>query len=94
MIPLDRLRQITDRFQYLEAAMATGDSSTDIAALSKEYSDLRPVVEQIEAYQQLLNDLDEAKEMKNRMATPASFRSPVLTAHCFPNLSFLKVRPE
>ena len=63
MIPLDRLRQITDRFQYLEAAMATGDSSTDIAALSKEYSDLRPVVEQIEAYQQLLNDLDEAKEM-------------------------------
>jgi peptide chain release factor 1 len=63
MIPLDRLRQITDRFQYLEAAMATGDNSTDIAALSKEYSDLRPVVEQIGAYQQLLSDLDEAKEM-------------------------------
>lgn len=63
MIPLDRLRQITDRFQYLEAAMATGDNGTDIAALSKEYSDLRPVVEQITAYQQLLSDLDEAKEM-------------------------------
>ena len=63
MIPLDRLRQITDRFQYLEAAMATGDNGTDIAALSKEYSDLRPVVEQITAYQQLLSDLDEAIEM-------------------------------
>jgi len=63
MIPLDRLRQITDRFQYLEAAMATGDNSTDIAALSKEYSDLRPVVEQIAAYQQLLSDLEDAQEM-------------------------------
>lgn len=63
MIPLDRLRQITDRFQYLEAAMATGDNGTDIAALSKEYSDLRPIVEQIAAYQQLLSDLDEAIEM-------------------------------
>ena len=63
MIPLDRLRQITERFQYLEAAMATGDSSADIATLSKEYSDLRPVVEQIAAYQQLLSDLDDAQEM-------------------------------
>lgn len=63
MIPLDRLRQITDRFQYLEAAMSTGDNSTDIAALSKEYSDLRPVVEQIDSYHQLLSDLDEAQEM-------------------------------
>ncbi len=62
MIPLDRLHQINDRFQYLEAAMAAGDGG-DIAALAKEYSDLRPVVEQISAYQQLLSDLDEAQEM-------------------------------
>ena len=63
MIPLDRLRQITERFQYLEAAMSAGDGAGDIAALAKEYSDLRPVVEQISAYQQLLSDLDEAAEM-------------------------------
>ncbi len=43
--------------------MAAGDASADIATLAKEYSDLRPVVEQIEAYQQLLSDLDEAQDM-------------------------------
>ncbi len=35
----------------------------DIAALAKEYSDLRPVVEEIEGYRSLLADLAEAKEM-------------------------------
>ena len=35
----------------------------DIAALAKEYSDLRPVVEQIEAYTRLVDDIAEAEEM-------------------------------
>jgi peptide chain release factor 1 len=51
--------------QYLEAAMAQGDSGADIATLAKEYSDLRPVVEQIEAYRALIADLDEAQLMLN-----------------------------
>jgi len=62
MIPEDRLQQILQRYQYLEAAMADG-AGGDIAKLAKEYSDLRPVVEQISAYQQLLSDLAEAEEM-------------------------------
>lgn len=61
MIPQDRLIQITQRFQYLEAAMA--DGSGDIAALAKEYSDLKPVVDQIEAYQQIVRDMEEAELM-------------------------------
>ncbi len=61
MIPQDRLFQITQRFQYLEAAMA--DGSGDIAALAKEYSDLRPVVEQIQAYRQIVDDMAEAEQM-------------------------------
>lgn len=63
MIPLERLQQITDRFDYLEAVMASGEDGGDLAALAKEYSDLRPVVEQIGAYRQLLSDLDEAQLM-------------------------------
>ncbi len=35
----------------------------DIAALAKEYSDLRPVVEQMEAYTRLVDDIAEAEEM-------------------------------
>ena len=63
MIPEERLEQITQRFQYLEAAMADGASGGDIAVLAKEYSDLKPVVEQIETWRQLVADLAEAEVM-------------------------------
>ena len=43
--------------------MADGAAGEDIAALAKEYSDLKPVVEQIAVYQQLLADLEEAELM-------------------------------
>ena len=61
MIPEDRLAQIQQRFEYLEAAMA--DGTGDIAALAKEYSDLKPVADQVSNYQQLLADLEEAELM-------------------------------
>ncbi len=61
MVPSERLEQIIQRFQFLEAKMAEGGG--DIAALAKEYSDLRPVVEQIEGYRGLLRDLADAKAM-------------------------------
>ena len=63
MIPLDRLDQITARFQFLEASMADGAEGADIATLAKEYSDLKPVVEQIAGYRQLLQDIEDAQEM-------------------------------
>ena len=43
--------------------MADGVNGADIAALAKEYSDLRPVVEQIAAWRQLVADLQEAEAM-------------------------------
>lgn len=61
MVPIEKLRQITERFEYLEAAMSQGTG--DIAALGREYSELRPVVEEIAAYEQLLADMDEAQAM-------------------------------
>ncbi|MEP6068264.1 MAG: peptide chain release factor 1 [Paracoccaceae bacterium] len=61
MIPLERLLQIKERFEYLEAAMA--DGSSDIAALAKEYAGLKPVVDQIVAWQKLREDLEEAEGM-------------------------------
>ena len=63
MVPIDRLEQIRQRFEFLEAKMAEGTAGGDIAALAKEYADLKPVVEQISAYRQLLSDLDEAEAM-------------------------------
>ena len=61
MITEDLLTQITQRFEYLEAQMAEG--SGDIAKLAKEYSDLKPVVEEIKAYQCLVEDIAEAEAM-------------------------------
>ncbi|WP_411976451.1 peptide chain release factor 1 [Sulfitobacter faviae] len=63
MIPMHRLAQISQRFQFLEASMSAGSDGADFAALAKEYSDLKPVVDQIDLYQQLQRDLEEAEEM-------------------------------
>ena len=63
MVPIDKLEQIKQRFEVLEAKMNNGAAGEDIAKLAKEYSELRPVVEQIGEYQTLLSDLKEAQLM-------------------------------
>jgi len=63
MVPFDKLMQITQRFEFLEAQMAQGDAGADIAVLAREYSELKPVVEQVAEYRQLLADLEEAELM-------------------------------
>jgi len=63
MVPEEKLHQITDRFDFLEARMASGTATDDIATISKEYADLRPVVEQIRAYQALVSAFQDAADM-------------------------------
>jgi peptide chain release factor 1 len=63
MVPFDRLEQIAQRFEFLEAQMNAGAASDEIARLAREYSELKPVVEQIVEYKTLLSDMDEAKAM-------------------------------
>ncbi len=61
MVPLDKLTEITRRFEFIEAKMAEGGG--DIAQLGREYAELRPVVEEIRAYTQALDDLKSAEAM-------------------------------
>jgi len=61
MVPLDRLNEIVQRFEYIEARM--GEGGGDIAKLGREYAELRPVVEEIRAYLQLLEDIAGAQAM-------------------------------
>lgn len=61
MIPSDRLFQIKERLEYVEARMSEGTG--DIAALGREYAELRPVVTQIEEWERLVSDIDEAEQM-------------------------------
>ena len=63
MVPLEKLELIRQRFQFLEAKMNDGLAGEDIARLAKEYSDLRPVIEQIEEYLRVLRDIEEAEGM-------------------------------
>ncbi len=63
MVPMEKLTAITERFEYLEARMSQGLSGDEIAAIGREYAELKPVVEEIIAYQRLLSDLEEAEQM-------------------------------
>ena len=63
MIAQDKIAQIIDRFQFLEAKMSEGVSGGEIAALGREYAELRPVVETVTAYQDLIDQITEAEEM-------------------------------
>ena len=60
MLPRDALRRITERLAYVEAAMSDGG---DVAALGREYAELRPVAEQVAAYDATLAEIAEAEAM-------------------------------
>ena len=63
MIASDRIEQLIDRFQYLEAKMADGAAGAEIATLGREYAELRPVVETVTAYKDLLAQIADAEAM-------------------------------
>ena len=63
MVPLEKLAQITQRFEYLEARLNAGAVPAEIATISREYSVLKPVAEEIATYRQALDDVAEAELM-------------------------------
>jgi peptide chain release factor 1 len=63
MVPLDKLAQITQRFEFLEARLNAGAAPAEIAQISREYSDLKPVADEIAAYRQALDDVVDAQAM-------------------------------
>ena len=63
MVPLEKLDAITQRFQFLEAKMSQGLSGDEIAEVGREYAELKPVVEEIASFRQLLSDIEDAEAM-------------------------------
>ncbi|MDJ0822142.1 MAG: peptide chain release factor 1 [Paracoccaceae bacterium] len=80
MIPTDRLLQIKERLEYVEARMSSGEG--DIAALGREYAELRPVVTKIAEWEQVVADLAEAEALLDdpEMRDLAEEELPVLRA--------------
>lgn len=63
MIPNDRLMQITERFEFLEARMGEGLGGDEFVAVSREYAEMRPVVEVVREYQGLAAEIEGAEAM-------------------------------
>ena len=63
MIAPDKIEQIIDRFQFIEAKMSDGAAGSEIAALGREYAELRPVVETVTAYKNLLAQIAETRAL-------------------------------
>jgi peptide chain release factor 1 len=63
MVPLEKLAQISQRFEYLEARLNAGAAPAEIAQISREYSDLKPVADDITAYRRALDDVAETEAM-------------------------------
>ncbi len=57
------LDQITRRFGFLEARLMEGAPPSEIADLTREYAELKPVVTQIAAWQQAVAQHSEARAM-------------------------------
>lgn len=63
MLPEDRLHQITRRFEFLEAQLNAGAEPARIAAISREYAELKPVVEEIAEWRVARDGIAEARAM-------------------------------
>src|SRR5690606_6230720 len=63
MLPEDRLTQIVERFEYLEARLNAGPAAEEIAAISREYAELKPVVAQIAEWRDAAAGIREAEAM-------------------------------
>ncbi|MFV0292638.1 MAG: peptide chain release factor 1 [Paracoccus sp. (in: a-proteobacteria)] len=63
MLPEDRLAQIVQRFEFLEAKLNAGPPADEIVVISREYAELKPVVAQIGEWQVARDGLAEAEAM-------------------------------
>ena len=63
MIPAERLAQILDRHEYLEARLNAGPSAEEIGPLTREYAELTPVAAQVRAFQALDREIADARAM-------------------------------
>jgi len=52
-----------ERFEFLEARMASGLSGEEFTAVAREYAELKPVVETVLAYRSLTEEIAEAEAM-------------------------------
>ena len=63
MLSEDRFIQIMQRFEFLEACLADMSEQKNYAEVSQEYSELKPIVDQIKVRQELIDTIKSTQEM-------------------------------
>ncbi|HWA30421.1 MAG TPA: PCRF domain-containing protein, partial [Rhizomicrobium sp.] len=69
MIPAAKLDRLSDRFQQIEAELASGTAGAGFVKLSKEHAELAPVIEAVNAYRKAAKQLAETEAL---IADPSS----------------------
>lgn len=62
-IPQQKLAQVLEHFEAIEARMGVVSEATEIVKLSKEYAELRPVAEGVRKLQDVLSEMEDLEEM-------------------------------
>ncbi len=77
MIPEDAIEKLLRRFQELEAAMSAQDglAAENFVRMSKEYSELTPIVEQLNRYRAARREMADLDEIINDAAGDAEMRA-------------------
>jgi peptide chain release factor 1 len=76
MIPASKLARLTNRFDELEAQLASGEvAGTSFVRLSKEHAELAPVIEAIQAYQNAHSQLDDTETLIADAGTDSEMRA-------------------
>src|ERR1700761_1197623 len=64
-LPQAKLDQVLDRFHEVEARMSAASDGPEIVRLGKEYAELKPVADTVEALARARAELREAEELAN-----------------------------
>ncbi len=63
VIPLEKLDNILDRFKYIEVKLSQNLSSEQLKNFGQEYSELKPLVNRILEFKDILNSIEESKKL-------------------------------
>ena len=74
MIVIEKLEQMLQRFNAIEAEMAEGPDPEHYVKLASEHAELTPVVEKIREFQEAQNNLSGAEELLADAQTDAEMR--------------------
>ena len=74
MIPESKLLRLVDRFQAIEAELASGAGGAGYVKLSKERAELAPVVAAVESYRQAARELEQTQTLLDDPATSPDMR--------------------